>query len=98
MNKKNLTDLSTITNCRNSIDRLDAILVFTLAERFKQTKNIGKIKAENSIPASDPNRESEQLKRIKALSQEAGLDSEFAKRLIDFIITEVIKDHKKLQK
>ena len=98
MNKKNPTDLLTIADCRNSIDRLDSILVFTLAERFKQTKNIGRIKAKNSIPVSDPNRESEQLKRIEALSQEAGLDSEFAKRLLDFIITEVIKDHKRLQK
>ena len=98
MNKEKTLDLPTISDCRKSIDRLDAILVFTLAERFKQTKNIGKIKAINAIPASDPKREAEQLKKIKSLSQEAGLDTKFAKRFLDFVITEVIKDHEKLQK
>ncbi len=98
MNKKNQTNLPTITDYRKSIDRLDTILVFTLAERFKQTKNIGKIKAKKAIPATDQKRELEQLRRIESLSQEAGLDPEFAKKLLNFIITEVIKDHERLQK
>ena len=38
---------------RLSIDRLDAILVFTLAERFKHTQQVGKLKAENNIFPSD---------------------------------------------
>ena len=29
---------------RNSIDRLDAILVYTLGERFKHTQAVGKLK------------------------------------------------------
>ena len=31
---------------RESIDRLDAILVYTLAERFKHTQSVGRLKAE----------------------------------------------------
>ncbi|MFN7268107.1 MAG: chorismate mutase, partial [Cereibacter sp.] len=31
---------------RDSIDRLDAILVYTLAERFKQTQAVGRLKAD----------------------------------------------------
>ena len=39
---------------RESIDRLDAILVYTLGERFKHTQAVGKLKAEHDLPPSDP--------------------------------------------
>ena len=39
---------------RESIDRLDAILVFTLAERFKHTQAVGALKAAHGLPPSDP--------------------------------------------
>ena len=40
---------------RESIDRLDAILVYTLGERFKHTQAVGKLKAANTtFPPSDP--------------------------------------------
>ena len=35
---------------RESIDRLDAILVFTLAERFKHTQAVGVLKAQHGLP------------------------------------------------
>ncbi|HVH02695.1 MAG TPA: chorismate mutase, partial [Amaricoccus sp.] len=34
---------------RESIDRLDAILVFTLAERFKHTQAVGALKAQHGL-------------------------------------------------
>ena len=37
---------------RKSIDRLDAILVYTLAERFKYTQEVGKLKAKNNLEPS----------------------------------------------
>ena len=42
---------------RASIDRLDAILVYTLGERFKHTQAVGKLKATHDLPPSDPARE-----------------------------------------
>ena len=51
---------------RDSIDRLDAILVYTLAERFKQTQAVGRLKAEHNLPPSDPAREAQQ--RTEALT------------------------------
>ncbi len=39
---------------RDSIDRLDAILVYTLAERFKQTQAVGTLKAEHDAAALRP--------------------------------------------
>ena len=82
---------------RASIDRLDAILVYTLGERFKHTKAVGKLKAEHDLPPSDPNREAMQIARLERLSSDSDLDPEFAKKFLNFIIQEVIQHHKQRQ-
>ena len=82
---------------RASIDRLDAILIYTLAERFAHTTAVGKLKAEHDLPPSDPTREAAQIARLEDLANEADLDPEFAKKLLNFIIAEVIQHHKKHQ-
>ena len=83
---------------RQSIDRLDAILVYTLAERFKHTQAVGRLKAEHALPPSDPEREARQIARLENLATDADLDPEFAKKFLTFIISEVIRHHEKLQK
>ncbi|MBJ2152081.1 chorismate mutase [Paracoccus sp. IB05] len=83
---------------RDSIDRLDAILVYTLAERFKHTQSVGRLKAAHDLPPSDPAREARQIERLEKLADEARLDPEFAKKFLTFIISEVIRHHEKLQK
>lgn len=83
---------------RESIDRLDAILVFTLAERFKHTQAVGRLKAENALPPSDPAREARQIERLQRLAEEADLDPEFARKFLNFIISEVIRHHESFQK
>lgn len=78
---------------RESIDRLDAILVYTLGERFKHTQAVGKLKAEHDLPPSDPAREAAQIARLEDLADRADLDPEFAKKFLNFIIAEVIQHH-----
>ena len=80
---------------RESIDRLDAILVYTLGERFKHTEAVGKLKAEHDLPPSDPAREAAQIERLEDLANRAHLDPEFAKNFLNFVIREVIQHHKK---
>ncbi|NRB16238.1 MAG: chorismate mutase [Rhodobacteraceae bacterium] len=82
---------------RESIDRLDAILVYTLGERFKHTQAVGRLKAEHDLPPSDPTREANQISRLEDLAKQADLDPDFAKKFLNFIITEVIHHHKKHQ-
>ena len=82
---------------RKSIDRLDAILVYTLGERFKHTQAVGALKATHDLPPSDPAREGQQIERLQELAREADLDPEFAKKFLNFIIQEVIRHHKKHQ-
>ncbi|MGR3485581.1 MAG: chorismate mutase [Paracoccaceae bacterium] len=78
---------------RASIDRLDAILVYTLGERFKHTQAVGHLKAAHDLPPSDPDREARQIARLTALADEADLDPDFAKAFLAFVIREVIKHH-----
>lgn len=83
---------------RASIDRLDAVLVFTLAERFKHTQGVGRLKAEHALPPSDPAREAAQIERLERLAREADLDPAFARKFLNFVISEVIRHHEQLQK
>ena len=82
---------------RDSIDRLDAILVFTLGERFKHTQEVGLLKAQHDLPPSDPTREATQIARLQQMAEDAGLDPAFAKKFLNFIISEVIRHHEKLK-
>lgn len=83
---------------RASIDRLDAILVYTLAERFKATQAVGRLKADHALPPSDPTREAVQIARLEALAREADLDPAFARKFLNFVIAEVIRHHETFQK
>ncbi len=82
---------------RESIDRLDAILVYTLGERFKHTQAVGVLKAEHDLPPSDPAREAAQIARLTDLANRADLDPVFARKFLNFIIQEVIQHHKQHQ-
>ena len=97
-----MTDATTraatvLAHHRASIDRLDAVLVYTLAERFSHTQAVGRLKAEHDLPPSDPDREATQIARLESLAEDAGLDPEFAKKFLGFIIEEVIRHHRKHQ-
>ena len=81
---------------RESIDNIDAALVHLLAERFKFTKTVGEFKAAQGLPPADPDREAEQVARLRALAQEARLDPDFAEKFLAFIVREVIRHHEAL--
>lgn len=78
---------------RDSIDNIDAALVFMLAERFKITQAVGRHKAVSGLPAADPGRELAQVARLRSLAETARLDPEFSEKFLRFIIDEVIRHH-----
>lgn len=82
---------------RQSIDNIDAALVYLLAERFKVTQAVGQYKAENSLPAADPAREEAQISRLRTLAVEADLNPDFTEKFLRFIIDEVIRHHTQLK-
>lgn len=88
------TDLEEI---RSSIDNIDAALVHLLAERFKCTKRVGRLKAQHTLPPADPAREARQIERLREKAIEADLDPAFAEKFLTFIIEEVIRHHVELR-
>jgi chorismate mutase len=86
-----------LSQYRQSIDNIDAALVFMLAERFKVTQAVGRYKAETALPASDPGREERQIARLRRLAEEAKLDPDFTEKFLRFIIDEVIRHHESMQ-
>jgi len=87
-----MTD-DTLKGYRESIDNIDAALVFLLAERFKVTQAVGRYKAKSGLPPADPGRETAQIERLRGLARSANLDPDFSEKFLRFIIDEVIRHH-----
>ncbi len=82
---------------RGSIDNLDTAIISLLAERFKITQQIGLLKRERGLPPADPDREVEQIARLRQLAIQSNLDPEFAEKLLTFIVAEVVRHHAAIQ-
>lgn len=85
--------MTRLLELRRSIDNFDAALIHVLAERFRCTQAVGRLKAEFDLPPADPDREARQVARLRRLAEEADLDSDFAEAFLNFIIKEVIRHH-----
>ncbi|MDZ3831440.1 MAG: chorismate mutase [Sphingopyxis sp.] len=87
-----------LSRYRQSIDNIDAALVYMLAERFKVTKAVGELKAQGGLPPADPAREERQIERLRSLARDADLDPEFSEKFLRFIIEEVIRHHQQAKR
>ena len=88
--------MTELLGIRSSIDNIDAALIHLLAERFKFTQQVGRLKARHGLPPSDPDREKRQIARLRALAEDAHLDPAFAERWFNFVVAEVIQHHEEL--
>ena len=97
--KKNKINVDLLLkNERSTIDRLDAIIINALIERFSVTKRIGLIKAEYNIEPHDGEREKEQVKTLEKLIENSDLDKAFIVNLMRLITTESKKKHEQIKK
>ena len=83
----------TLAGFRSSIDDIDASLVKLLGERFKITKQVGAYKASVGLPAADPEREAEQIGRLRDVSASVGVDPSFSEKLLRLVFAEVRREH-----
>ena len=97
--KKNKINVDLLLkNERSTIDRIDAIIINALIERFSVTKRIGLIKAEHNIEPHDGKREQPQLAKLEKLIENSDLDKTFIINLMKLITTESKKKHEQLKK
>ena len=83
----------TLAGFRSTIDNIDAMLILLLAERFKVTNQVGVYKASVGLPPADPERENEQIARLRTLAASANLDPSFSEKFLRLVIDEVIRRH-----
>jgi len=88
--------LEQLNSIRQSIDNIDAAVIHMLAERFKFTQQVGALKAAHGLPPADPEREKQQIQRLRALAEESHLDPAFAEKFLTFIVAEVIHHHERI--
>ena len=97
--KKNKINVDLLLkNERSTIDRLDAIIVNALIERFSVTKRIGLLKATNNIETYDGEREKTQVKTLEKLIKGSDLDKNFIVNLMELITKESKKNHEQIKK
>jgi len=90
--------LHRLRELRASIDNMDAALVHLLAERFKFTQAVGRLKADHGMPPADPEREALQIERLRGLAHSSGLDPAFAEAFLTLIIDHVIRNHEAIKR
>ena len=83
----------TLAGYRSSIDDIDASLVRLLGERFKITKQVGAYKASVGLPAADPEREAEQIVRLRVVAASVDLDPSFIDKFLRLVFAEVRREH-----
>jgi chorismate mutase len=83
-----------IKGLRGKIDAIDAQWLRLLAERFKITAEVGRIKARDGIAATDSNRESLQMQKIEKLALQMDLNPILAQNILRLIIDETVRNHK----
>src|SRR3954451_25500098 len=85
--------MATLDRLRASIDNLDAALVHLLAERFKCTQEVGRLKARAGMPPADPEREAYQIGRLRGLGATSGPGPQLAEKFLSLGLARGLGNH-----
>jgi chorismate mutase len=85
--------ISQLRQLRDNIDNIDAAIIHMLAERFRCTRAVGKLKAQEGLASRDLGREASQVTRLRELAAVSKLDPDFAEAFHAFVVREVIRQH-----
>ena len=87
----NLNDL------RIEIDECNKQLFQVIKKRFEITRKVGRLKAEENLPAYDKERESRIIKNIREMAKNEKLNPDMMENIFKIIMTEVVKEHQEIK-
>ena len=88
--------VSQLATYRQTIDNLDAALVYILAERFRCTDEVGLLKAKYELSPVDQGREDRQYSRLRKLARDSKVDEGLIESLMKSVIKEVVRRHRQI--
>lgn len=83
-----------LTALREELDEIDRHLVQVLEERFRVTREVGRLKAEVGLPPVDVAREEQVLARLGTVARRARLDPELLNAIYRRIFDAVVAEHR----
>lgn len=83
-----------LQSLRADVNDVDAKFVDLLANRFRITSKIGKLKALHVLDAIDPQREAAQEAHFRELAQGSDLNPDLVVQVFRRIIEEVVRNHR----
>ena len=89
-------DADELARLRAEIDAIDERFVALLAERFRITRRVGRIKAELGLPPQDATREAEIDAKVRRLAKENELDEGLVSDVLRAVIDRVVAEHREL--
>ena len=87
-----------LRDLRDSVDNIDTVVVRLLAERFRCTDAIGKLKAQHDLPPPDPEGKAEQIAHLRHHAALGKLDPDFAEKFLAFVSHELIRRYELLSR
>jgi chorismate mutase len=87
-----------LRDLRDSIDDIDTAIVRLLAERFRCTDTIGKLKAQHDLPSPDPGTKAEQVVRLRHHAALGKLDPDVADKFLAVVSHELIRRYELLSR
>ncbi len=83
-----------LTALREQLDEIDERLVQVLEERFRVTREVGRLKAEVGLPPLDVVREQRIIARLGTVAQVAHLDPELLRDIYRRVFEAVVAEHR----
>ncbi|MDP2209225.1 MAG: chorismate mutase [Bacteroidota bacterium] len=84
--KKRTTAINQLKSMRKLVDRIDSELVNLIAVRQHLAEAIGKIKKQNNLSITNPEREQIILERTSSIARRKMLDDKFVRKIFQLII------------
>ncbi len=92
-----MNEVDELSQLRAEIDAVDERFVALLAERFRITRRVGRIKAERGLPAQDATREAQIDAKVRRLASEYELDEGLVSDVLRAVIDRVVAEHQELR-